>query len=96
MCLFGYGSGFGPYSIKNDSPNKRIVFTVLFVCFSMGLPDVYFGFRAVFQPNDIFAVGVEQQNGRDEREDDERHRLVHFGRSDREDRKAAAGHDRGE
>lgn len=96
MCLFGYGSGFGPYSIKNDSPNKRIVFTVLFVRFSMGLPDVYFGFRAVFQPNDIFAVGVEQQNGRDEREDDERHRLVHFGRSDREDRKAAAGHDRGE
>ena len=62
----------------------------------MGLPDVYFGFRAVFQPIDIFAVGVEQQNGRDEREDDERHRLVHFGRSDREDRKAAAGHDRGE
>lgn len=51
---------------KNDSPNKRIVFTVLFVRFSMGLPDVYFGFRAVFQPNDIFAVGVEQQNGRDE------------------------------
>lgn len=66
LCLFGYGSGFGPYSIKNDSPNKRIVFTVLFVRFSMGLPDVYFGFRAVFQPNDIFAVGVEQQNGRDE------------------------------
>ena len=66
----GAGDGavgfFCAYSIKNDSPNKRIVFTVLFVRFSMGLPDVYFGFRAVFQPNDIFAVGVEQQNGRDE------------------------------
>lgn len=31
-----------------------------------GLPDVYLDSGAVFQPNDIFAVGVEQQNGRDE------------------------------
>lgn len=62
----------------------------------LGLPDVDLRFGAGAQPLDILAVRVEQQDGDDEREDDERDGLVHLGRDHRECGEAASGDHRRE
>ena len=62
-----------------------------------GMPDVGLRFRTVQQPFDVLAMGHDEQDGDDEREDDERR--VDFGglgREEREDRKTASGDDRAE
>lgn len=40
-----------------------------------GFPDVYFRLGAGFQPLDVFAVGVDQQDGDHERKDHEGDRI---------------------
>ncbi len=57
---------------------------------SDGAPDVDFRLGAFFQPVDVLAVRPDEQCGDDEREDDERHRVVDFGRQQHEDRKTAS------
>ena len=61
-----------------------------------GFPDVYLRFGAGLQPLDVLAVGVNQQDGDDERKNHERHQVVDLRRYERKDREGTACDHRGQ
>lgn len=94
LFVFSLSANIG----QNDLSGGQIVLcrAMLFLIFFSRFPDVYFRFGAVFESYDVFSVCIEQQDGRDEREDHERDRVVYFWGGQRKDREAASGDHRGQ